>query len=319
MGLPHAVLKNFHPMIGRDMHIPWPPGSPAPAPSPVPYVTTSTMMGLGVTCSKAVDVMSQFFGLTMLVPTDIGPMIPHIGAPSVLLAVEIPMSSSKSYFGCGRYMSKGSPVAVALLGQTNLNLNCGTPVPLPMGQVIALTTHYMDMSLGDLVGGLANMAFDFAVAAALNKLGSAVGNKLSSMAQPALFKACMPQALINALAEGGDEALSRSFAGVVAASKSELIANVGGTAVSTALGFFLGSPMGIDASTFGIYGKDSSGNNVGGYGDQAGSLAQSASSDAAKGTDNSSVGQAVNNYTGDTMPSGYPRDIGSGSDEKSMF
>ena len=36
--MPFAVLKDFHPMIGYDLHIPWPIGSPAPLPAPVPYV-----------------------------------------------------------------------------------------------------------------------------------------------------------------------------------------------------------------------------------------------------------------------------------------
>lgn len=320
MGLPHAVLKNFHPMLGRDLHIPWPPGSPAPLPSPVPYVTTSTMMGLGLTCSKAEDVLSQYWGLTMLIPTDIGPMIPHMGPPSNLLAIEIPMSASKSYFGCGRYMSKGSPVAVALLGQTNLNLNCGTPVPTPFGQVIALTTHYMDMSLGDLVSGLLHMGFDFALQAALNKLGSKVGDALTSKLQKAAFDHYFPEALSKALAEGGDEGLSKAFAGIMAAAKAEKIPSAwiatGATAVAS---FLFGGPLGTDASTVGLYGKNEDGDNRGGPGAMAGDLGNKKANSLSGAVDNTGVGKAVNNYTGDTMPSGYPRDIGSGSDEQSMY
>jgi hypothetical protein len=301
MGLPHAVLKNFHPMIGRDLHIPWPPGSPSPAPSPVPYVTTSIMMGIGATCNKAEDVLSQYYGLTMLKVTDIGPLIPHIGAPSVLLAVEIPMSSSKSYFGCGKYVSKGQPVAVALLGQTNLNLNCGTPVPTPFGQVIALTTHYMDMSLGDILSGVLQMGFDFVLAWALNKLGSALGSKITSALGPRLFARFLPGATEAAMREGGDVALSEAFAGVQAAVRSELVSNVAGTAVSTVAGFFFGSPMGIDASTFGTYGKNSDGDNRGGIGDMS-------------GAGYSKGGDALGQYLGGGPPGG-PVDIGSGANE----
>src|SRR6266540_4294623 len=149
----HGVLKHWHPMIGCDWHVPWPPGSPSPAPSAVPYVSFSTMYGWSITASYANDVLSAYWGLTMLKVTDIGPMIPHIGPPSVLMLLEIPLSSSKSYFGSSRYVSKGKPVAAALLWHLNPNLNCGSPVPTPTGCVIAFTTHEVDMTWGDIFSG----------------------------------------------------------------------------------------------------------------------------------------------------------------------
>ena len=137
----HAVLKTWHPMVGIDLHMPWVPGTPSPAPSPVPYATFYTMLGTSLTATYAKDYYSHSWGLTMLKPTDIGPMIPHIGPPSLLTPLEIVTSWSKSYFGSSRCKSAGTPVAVALLFIENLNLPstgitrsswgppCSTPSP----------------------------------------------------------------------------------------------------------------------------------------------------------------------------------------------
>src|SRR5690242_2080065 len=99
----HGVLKTFHPMFGVDFHFPWPPGAPSALPTPAPYKTFGTMQGLAVTSTYADDFLSHHWGKTMLKPTDIGPLIVHVGAPSILTPLEILGSSSKSYFGSSRF------------------------------------------------------------------------------------------------------------------------------------------------------------------------------------------------------------------------
>jgi hypothetical protein len=65
----------------------------------------------------------------MLRGTDIGPLIPHIGCPSLLTPLDILLSSSASYFGPSSYMVAGAPVAAALIINVNLNLNCNWCCP----------------------------------------------------------------------------------------------------------------------------------------------------------------------------------------------
>lgn len=255
----HGVLKHWHPMMGVDFHIPWPPGAPAAAPSPVPYFTVQIMNGLNITANKANDALSHYKGLTMLKVTDIGPFIGHVGTPSILLAFEIPGSWSKSYFGSSRCKSKGTPVAVALLYIVNLNLNCGTPIPTPTGRVLALTTHFVDMTFGDIISGVLQMAADAAIAAALNKLGSVLCGDLLGKAGTLVFNG-----------------------------------------IWTAMWFMIGTPTGMDAASFGIWGQDSEGNNQGGPGDIMGAAVYA-------GTD--SIGQALGSYLDGTAPNGTPVEL----------
>jgi hypothetical protein len=309
----HGVLKNWHPMIGYDRHIPWPPGSPAPAPAPAFYITFSLMNGWGITASMANDVLSNYLGLTMLKVTDIGPMIPHVGPPSTLLLIEIPLSSSKSYFGSSRYQSKGKPVAAGLLFVANPNLNCGTPLPTPTGVVLAITTHRVDMSWGDIFSGLLQMAFDFALMWMLNKIGK-VGGPAFNFIQRRVFNRFLPGFVAAAVRDGGDRAIAEAFAGIQAASKTEAYTKAINWAVAGGLavvGLLIGSPMGVDASTPGLYGSYSSdhpsvgaskGDHRGGPGDVAGGFLSGVGEQG---------GQALGKYLDGGNPAGYPKDIGS--------
>ena len=177
----HAVLRSWHPMVGRDMHIPWPPGAPAPAPAPVPYVTTALMSGVGPTLTSKLSPSTFADGMAaiMVRGTDIGPMIPHGGPPSMTLAAELLTSGSKSHFGVTSLKVKDQTgaegcVAVGLLGMSNMNLNCGTPAPLPVGMVIAPTTYLAKMKLGDLISGLYMMAWDYAAQRIVQEFGNAL-------------------------------------------------------------------------------------------------------------------------------------------------
>jgi len=287
----HGVLKHWHPMVGVDFHIPWPPGSPSPAPSAAPYKTGMLMIGTGLgvlaQITKPVpDHPSDSWGFTMLKGTDIGPLIPHIGVPSVTLPVEMLFSASKSHFGCSQYKTKGTPIAVSLLFVVNPNLNCGTPIPTPTGVVFAITRHRVDMSWGDILAGALNMLADFLIQAALNKLGNVLGGALTKYLTPRLFSRFLPAPLALALSRGGDRGLAEAWAGVMAAGRAEGWANAAGTVLGTTFGFLVGGPMGADISAFGGYGTDSEGNAITPGGTGAGLVGSQA--DAA--------GQALDNY-----------------------
>jgi hypothetical protein len=249
----HAVLKHWHPMLGRDMHIPWPPGSPIPAPAPVPYFTISTMFGTGVTASYAPSHLSQGAGMSMTITTDIGPAIPHIGPPSTTLPLVMLFSSSKSYFGPAATQAEGKPIAVALLIQVNPNLNCSEPVPLPVGTVVALNTHYVGMTMADILGGLGEALSDFIIQAVLQRLGGALGDKVGGWLSNRFFQKVFQQRYIAEILRGGPLDLAAARAGVQAAAALEgrLGLRYAGTAIENVFGIFMGGPMGIDAGTFG--------------------------------------------------------------------
>lgn len=174
----HGVLKNFHPMIGRDLHFVMPPGSPVPGP-PGPHIATSLLMGIGATAKMGPSTHTHY-GWTMLRGTDIGPLIPHVPlAPNCLLPVILIVSASKSHFGSSTYLVEGKPAAAALLVVANPNLNCADPVPMPLDAVLALTGHFVGMTLGDIISGFVHMAVDAAVAGAINYLGGKMFGGLS--------------------------------------------------------------------------------------------------------------------------------------------
>ncbi|HOS97503.1 MAG TPA: hypothetical protein PLR71_06170 [Deltaproteobacteria bacterium] len=260
-----AVLKHWHPVMGVDFHIPWPPGSPAPAPTPAPYKTASIMAGTGLTSKMATTHNQQGFGLTMQVPTDVGPMIPHMGPPSQTLPIDIAFSSSKSYFGPTSTESQNERIAAALAGHLNPNLDCGLPIPTPTGMVLALTTVYTNMTLADVMFGFNAMAIDFCVQSILNALGNQMGNAMGPYLGY-MFGRFAPRMMTKAAAK----ALLRSRGGVpeniinqaarnLARSRNQAAADFftalparTGNAANAIIGFFGGGPMGADAGTLGM-------------------------------------------------------------------
>jgi hypothetical protein len=187
MTVPFAVLKHFHPMIGYDLHLVMPPGSPVPGP-PGPHVAMSALMGTGATAQMGPTEQTHF-GWTILRGSDIGPLIPHAPlAPNCLLPIILLASGSKSHFGSSQYLVQNKPAAAALLVVVNPNLNCADPCPMPLDGVIAINAHFVDMTLGDIISGLLHMAADAALAFALNWLGGKLFNGLSQrLYESALF------------------------------------------------------------------------------------------------------------------------------------
>jgi hypothetical protein len=243
------VLKHWHPMVGIDYHIPWPPGSPTPLPAPAPYYTAQLLIGLFPTIfSKPIPShITDGYAITMEQGTDIGSLIPHIGVPSVILPLELAFSYSKSYFGASRYLAENKVMACALLVSVNPNLNCGTPLPTPTGFVLALTTHIVEMSLADVLTGLFRMALDAALQWALSKFGGALSSRLGR----AIARRMVPSVWVNAYCRGANLGLEHAWAQAYArAAAREAGFNIR-TATGVAVGFIMGGPLGADAGTFG--------------------------------------------------------------------
>jgi hypothetical protein len=243
----HGVLKNIHPMIGLDMHIPWVPGTPAPAPSPVPYNTFSMMSGLLITSKYTLRTFTEYFGATMLQGTDIGPLIPHAGPPSLTLPFDLLGASSKSYFAASAVQAEGKPVVVSLDLVVNPNLNCGTPMPTPFGIVLAMTTHRVDLSWADIMGGLATMAGDFVLQTALSFVGGRIGDGISHVLRGPVMRAAFQNALFRNLMTDMSEGAARYGAHESAALAARSMSRY----VSYGVGFFMGGPMGFDAGGLG--------------------------------------------------------------------
>ncbi|HEY8377922.1 MAG TPA: hypothetical protein VIK91_15605, partial [Nannocystis sp.] len=118
-----AVMKHYDIMIGVDMHICWPPGEPKPI-GPRPYLTIMWLHGIQPLTPLMARTCLTLYGMTMQRGTDIGPGIPHIGPPSILTPLDVLFSCSISYFGPASYCSEILPVAAALAGVVNFNVNC---------------------------------------------------------------------------------------------------------------------------------------------------------------------------------------------------
>ncbi|MDA3960418.1 MAG: hypothetical protein PF961_06485 [Planctomycetota bacterium] len=248
----HGVLKSIHPIVGTDLHIPWPPASPAPAPTPVPYRTATTMLGTAI-AAKYDPTTVTCWGATMVAGTDAGLMIPHVGAPSQTLPLDMLGSASKSHFGSSKYRVAGGKAAVALACVVNPNLDCGTPMPTPTGAALAPTTHFVGMTMGDFQAGLVNMAVDVVLQTACNFAGTAAGNMARSAAS---------RLAPNLMASGAGGFLTRMFGtpdlalrGIDRFLSAPLrgFANALDTrAGGYAFDFVFGSPLGVDAGAFGL-------------------------------------------------------------------
>ena len=158
------VLKPNHFMLGIDFHDALIP----PEPKPIPFIPHSVFaplegyVGAG-SVKKAAKTNAEYVPMLQR-GTDIGQMIPHIGL-NALLPFVIAGSGSKSYFGAGTVKLEGTAVAVAVLHDANINLNCGgsTSPPTPTGYVFAPCTVRAGMTFGDLLAGILQMVVEAAV------------------------------------------------------------------------------------------------------------------------------------------------------------
>lgn len=165
-----ALLIEFHPMVGVDLHKnqPPPPAPPVPA---APHAVAATL-NWQIPAAMASTVRATFAEARIMQRgTDIQAMLPHIPlSPAALLTPAIiATSGSKSYFGPATVLANDAPIAVAVGGLVDISLNCGD-VPTPTGNVVAPNTVIAGMTFGDVLGGVFAMAFDTAAQAAMNKV-----------------------------------------------------------------------------------------------------------------------------------------------------
>ena len=170
------VLRRCHWMIGCDWHIPHPPPIGMPLWPPSPYFVfnvMSNMLGIELTVLYTPNVLADAGQSNMCRGTDIGMLTPHIGIPSLTIFIEMLFSGSKSHFGPmsvavpNQHGGEGNPAA-ALGVFVNPNLNCGFPIPTPLGFVIATNTTNVGMTFGDIMAGLYSMVVDFVFQTAIN-------------------------------------------------------------------------------------------------------------------------------------------------------
>lgn len=243
----HGVLKNIHPEVGVCYHIPWIPGTPLAAPSPVPYNTFTMLSGTipFLTSKMTTTTFTEYFGATMLQGTDVGPFVPHMGPPSLLLPFDLLGSASKSYFAVAKVEAEGKPVVASLLITVDVNLNCGSPFPTPTGFVVALTTHRVDMSWADILCGLATMACDYILQSLLSLAGGKIGDRIAGALRGPVMRAVFQRTLFNELMGSASERAAHFAAYEAAALANRSMARVVGYGVS----FFMGGPMGADYGT----------------------------------------------------------------------
>lgn len=170
----HTILRRWHLMIGVDFHMPHPPPTGIPWP-PSPYFVASAMsnsFGPETFVLYSPTVYADSGQSNMLRGSDIGPMIPHAGIPSLTIFIEMMLSSSKCHFGpssvivSDQHGGTGNPAA-ALAFNININLNCGFPIPTP-GLVLAPNTTVVTLTLGDVVAGMYLMVLDFGLQSLVN-------------------------------------------------------------------------------------------------------------------------------------------------------
>ncbi len=182
-----CVLIEFHPMVGVDFHndIVPPPALPVPVYSP--HLVAAPLNWLVPAQTARTTRATWTFGRVMLRGTDIQNFIPHVPlTPACLLApVLTAFSGSKSHFGPARISANGKPIAVAVLGLSNLNLDCGE-IPTPTGIVIAPNTVLARMTFGDILGGLFAMAVDAFIQTLMNKAFGFLGPVPSGVVQTLL-------------------------------------------------------------------------------------------------------------------------------------
>ena len=211
---------------------------------PAPYLVTMPLRGTGFTADY-VDNSQTLGGHTMHKGTDIGPLIPHIGTPSILLAIEIPLSASKSHFGAAKYMDNRKQVALAVAGPIHVNLNCGTPVPSMTNVVLAFSTHQAGMTWADIGAGIAGFLVDAAIQSALGALGGGVGNRLG----PSMYNTLGPRAL-SGLARNLGVGLELMDSALKYNARAKFGLNLAEKIAETVFGFGVGGPLGMSLGNF---------------------------------------------------------------------
>lgn len=168
--MPNLLLYPWNPMAGCDPHQEL--GIVPPLPVPVPFPWTPHLVGMfleGITGerSETSTVLGDAVPIIQL-GSDIGPLIPHVplplDPPNLLFEVWTLLSSSISIFGPYSVQAEGKPVAAALGGCVNPQMNCNQAfLPLPLGVALTWGTILVDVTPLDLALNVADFLYDQAI------------------------------------------------------------------------------------------------------------------------------------------------------------
>ena len=182
----HNLLLQHHLMIGRDWHDSLLPGGVPKLVDPHACIAHLQFLIWGWTGTakgneKVLNLPSRSWVMTR--GTDIGPFIPQIpGGVDLIWWLYTLTSASKSEFGANTVKAPLGPVAVAVLGGLNLNLNCHGAVcpPLTTGVVFADNTVAAGMTWGDIFAGFTTAAMESLIQFGLNKFFGSLGSQAAA-------------------------------------------------------------------------------------------------------------------------------------------
>jgi hypothetical protein len=174
-----------HAYVGMGSHMAVLPPVPPP-PVMAPHVSTDTLLGLSINAKYSKTVLGPFGIPPVGAQNDSGFMVPHVCIPpnNVLTPVIIGFGGSKVMFSASTVQidvdGGGKPFGACCFPFVPLSLNqaCNDPCNYPGDVVIAPTNVMVGMTLGDIIGGLINIAVDCAISAIANKIGGGIAEGL---------------------------------------------------------------------------------------------------------------------------------------------
>ncbi len=188
----HNAHMVVHPFVGYGQHMSTAPPFPGPPPpvGMLPHISGTTVANLHIKAKVAVNVLGMGGQPLVARGTDAGYLVPHNSIPpgNGFLTILIGLGSSKIMFG-------SSTVKIAVSGAAedcgaclppfiplSQNLACNEPISAPTDYVVAPNTVEVMMTLGDILGGALDMAFDIAVSWVAGKVGGAINKAFQGAA-----------------------------------------------------------------------------------------------------------------------------------------
>jgi hypothetical protein len=182
----HFAHMIAHFFVGYGQHSTLLPGAP-PVPGFTPHLSAFTLLGLTINAKYSPRVLGMG-GIPLCGRgNDSGFFVPHLdlGGTSALLPVVIPLGSSKIMFGSSKtkaLMDDNSTkdVGCCLIPYNIVWFNqaCNDPLNFPSDAVISPNTVMVGMTVGDVVGGFADIAFDAALSFLLSTAGGGIASRL---------------------------------------------------------------------------------------------------------------------------------------------
>jgi hypothetical protein len=229
----HFAHMIAHFFVGYGTHTTLLPGAP-PVPGITPHLSAFTLLGLTINAKYSPTVLGMG-GIPLCGRgNDSGFFVPHLdlGGTSALLPIVIPLGSSKIMFGSSKTKALMNDNSTKDVGcclipyyPAWLNQACNDPLNYPSDAVCSPNTVMVGMTVGDVVGGFADIAFDAALSYLLSSAGGGIASRLQGRfyregsARLMLWMANNPR-LTQFIEQGVDKLLSAAF-GTVASSSQE--------------------------------------------------------------------------------------------------